>query len=384
MRAVKRESRLDARGMEVKRSARSTAARGARERRARSRRSSRWRRAARSEGWRARGRTPLSHCCCSSRSIAAASGDAIAPDLQQAPVGVVCGLRRSRVSPRVRCGGALRADEPRSTPRPAKRLRAIEADKRANRPSIDRSRAETTRRSGSPAADRGTRIGISFRKSARGTFGCRTRRDTASARKRISRSSAAHAERKPSEKRLERSEAVARPRGASLRRSTAASFGPAGRSADRRHSLIRRLELRSSRYRSRSPDPSPKIGRSPSRWQTIPPTSWSTSACRPSRDDAQCRSLPASQYAAPGSRRRGSHHPSFHSASRKDTEKSFAMMKKSLQWRESGANQCLSEPLSEAHAATSQDTGLLPSATAETAPGVSRSHRCGPLGHHPP
>ena len=63
------------------RSARSTAARGARERRARSRRSSRWRRAARSEGWRARGRTPLSHCCCSSRSIAAASGDAIAPDL---------------------------------------------------------------------------------------------------------------------------------------------------------------------------------------------------------------------------------------------------------------------------------------------------------------
>lgn len=38
---------------------------------------------------------------------------------------------------------------------------------------------------------------------------------------------------------------------------------------------------------------------------------------------------------------------------RKDTEKSFAMMKKSLQWREeSGANQCLSEPLSEAHAAT--------------------------------
>lgn len=38
---------------------------------------------------------------------------------------------------------------------------------------------------------------------------------------------------------------------------------------------------------------------------------------------------------------------------RKDTEKSFAMVKKSLEWREeSGANQCLSEPLSEAHAAT--------------------------------
>ena len=365
MRAVKRESRLDARGMEVKRSARSTAARGARERRARSRRSSRWRRAARSEGWRARGRTPLSHCCCSSRSIAAASGDAIAPDL---PAGAcrrgvrsptlarvtACAVRRC--PPRRRASFDPAACEKAASDRGRGLYERIDSLSTVREP-------ETTRRSWVPPPIGGTERDVPSRESARGTFGCRTRRTLASARERISRSPAARAEEAlggDSKGRGGRS--TARILASTLDLSVVRSAGDSriggapssGVSCDARRAsarVARPLPGSSVRLRDGGLSPHPRGARA---------------HAGPSRHDAQRRSSLPHNMRLPGLGGEDRTILRFTRA-RKDTEKSFAMVKKSLEWREeSGANQCLSEPLSEAHAATLAKIRASTSATAET------------------